>query len=191
MNRNELEILVASEPSEAIFMSEGLNCMIARNPELKTYCGYVGIPKEHKFYGLSCDDTVLKTESTVIYPNDKILNMLYMLRKEPENVPLSLLFNVHGGLSYASNNNPLFRDVEDTLWWLGFDCGHSDDLAPFELFNDEELEPQTVKLLNLFKTMQQKLNDSLPESERIVRTYKDFNFVKNEIESLAKQLNTI
>ncbi len=37
-------------------------------------------------------------------------------------------FHVHGGVTYASSHP---RDPNETdLWWVGFDCAHSNDLCP-------------------------------------------------------------
>ena len=51
---------------------------------------------------------------------------------------------------------------DDGLWWLGFDCAHYDDIAP--------------------GMMQFGLRDG---------TYKDFEYVKQEVTSLVAQLNNM
>jgi hypothetical protein len=79
---------------------------------------------------------------------------------------------VHGGLTYADKcregadpsegicHVPLPGRPED-VWWLGFDCAHLWDLTPG----------------------MEDLGVTLPDE-----TYRDFEYVKAEIEQLAKQL---
>jgi hypothetical protein len=80
----------------------------------------------------------------------------------------------HGGLTFAD----LCRDSKDEskgvchpkegcaneeVWWLGFDCAHSGDVMPkYDRYNYDEY----------------------------YSSYKSFQYVKGEVESLAKQLTT-
>ncbi|GBQ39043.1 hypothetical protein [Komagataeibacter europaeus] len=89
----------------------GLPCLIKRNPELGILCGYVGIPPQHPLYGLTYDD-----------------------------MPDAVHEAAHGGLTFtggcshgdeATSICHIPDDGEpDTVWWLGFDCGHWGDLKP-------------------------------------------------------------
>lgn len=46
------------EPDRAEWVHEnGLKCRIVRNPITKTLCGYVGVPKESKFFGVDYDNS--------------------------------------------------------------------------------------------------------------------------------------
>ena len=38
---------------------------------------------------------------------------------------------VHGGLTFGSNNFPDRDDNEKGYYWFGFDCGHAGDLMPY------------------------------------------------------------
>lgn len=79
---------------------------------------------------------------------------------------------VHGGLTFASLCRPSkdgdhkgICHVEEgaankIVWWLGFDCGHAWDICPS--YNHGHFSPED--------------------------TYRDFDYVKREVESLAKQL---
>ena len=40
----------------------GYRCRIWRNPESRTLCGYVGIPRDHRLYGLDHNDSRVETE---------------------------------------------------------------------------------------------------------------------------------
>lgn len=57
--------------------------------------------------------------------------------------------NIHGGLTYASENNPTTRKP-DSLWWIGFDTAHFGDNqnnCPLEYVQSEvlSLAEQAVK----------------------------------------------
>ena len=47
-----------NEPDHAEWVQEvsGYKCRIKRNPTTGTLCGYVGIPKEHRFWGVTYDE---------------------------------------------------------------------------------------------------------------------------------------
>lgn len=59
--------------------------------------GYVGVPPEHPWYGLSYDEIHEK------YPN----------------------LSVHGGLTYS--DSIIGDDESPNTWWVGFDTCHLDD----------------------------------------------------------------
>lgn len=89
----------------------GLPCLIVRN-HFGALCGYVGVPRGHRFYETRYDDVYADGD----YPP------------------------VHGGLTFASKcsagpeNEAICHLVEpgedDDVWWLGFDCGHYLDVQP-------------------------------------------------------------
>ena len=66
------------EPDHAEWVQwiSGYKCRISRNETTGTLCGYVGIPKEHRFWGIS-----------------------YNIDPDPELSDIS--DNVHGGLTYS------------------------------------------------------------------------------------------
>lgn len=85
--------------------AHGLDCMLVRNPVMLNWCGYVGISSDHPDFNRDYGD----------------LEEL----------------NVHGGLTYANlcqgNICHLSDDNGEPTYWLGFDCGHFDDIAPLML----------------------------------------------------------
>lgn len=113
-----------------------LDCLIVRNPHFGFLCGYVGVPKSHSLHGRHYEDVDA---------------------------------DVHGALTFAS---PCETDDHarichipepgrpDDVWWLGFDCGHCDDMSP-TLEKWYFLVPQI---------------------------YKDLDYVMNEVTRLAQQL---
>jgi hypothetical protein len=93
------------EPDRVEWRSEhGFPCLILRS-RLGALCGYVGLPPGHPMHG-----------------------------KEYGDVPV----DVHGGLTYAEHCNGEICHVPaegepDDAYWLGFDCAHSQDIAPYML----------------------------------------------------------
>lgn len=71
----------------------GYTCVVWRN-SFGNWCGYVGIPPSHPYYGKH-------------YDNDEVA------------------LDVHGGLTFSDT---FFEG--STTWFLGFDCGHWNDLVP-------------------------------------------------------------
>lgn len=73
---------------------------------------------------------------------------------------------VHGGLTFSEHCGGLIchPSDNDTVWWLGFDCSHSGDIAP---------------LVGL----------DLPRFERYFERdiYRDEAYVTEEVKNLAKQ----
>lgn len=111
-----------SEPNRMNWKHAGLQCMAVRATSMLHWCGYVGVPREHKAYGQDYD---------AIQGSYK-LNTLTGQYEDSE--PLFDI-NVHGGLTYANKcaghvcHIPEPGDPDD-VWWLGFDCAHYMDLSP-------------------------------------------------------------
>lgn len=95
-------------------------CLALRNL-IGNWCGYVGVPKDHPFYGKNYDECSLKDspceEDYCDHCSGSILN-------------------VHGGItfnSFCNEGNPIegicHQDPEK-VWWIGFDTAHCDDLSP-------------------------------------------------------------
>jgi hypothetical protein len=91
-----------TEPDRVQWSHAGFACLVIRNHLFGNWCGYVGVPEEHPYFGKSYDD-----------------------------VPVE----VHGGLTYEGLCNEHICHAPEpgfpeTVWWLGFDCGHAFDLLP-------------------------------------------------------------
>ncbi len=99
-------------------------------------CGYVAIDKNHPLYGIKYDE-----ECDLI-----------------KQVP-SVIFNVHGGLTYSGSG----RLMNDDFWWFGFDCVHSGDARIDDIYDQNKFSGYGA----------------------IVRTRE---YVEKECESLAQQL---
>lgn len=127
-------------------------------------CGYVGVSKEHPFYGL------------MYHTPTKLIKPRWILRQRVgKRSPLSLLcstigtsegevartlellIDVHGSLTFSGK---LPERPDDEYWWFGFDCAHSDD--------DYFLDPE----------------GSVPAGP----SARDLDYVVEECERLAEQL---
>lgn len=99
------------EPDKLTWKTEaGLPGMIVRN-RLGGLCGYVAVTKEHPLFAVEYNAGE--------WPNS------------PE-----ARFSVHGGLTYSDKCSGNICHVPepgepDDVWWFGFDCVHSGDLAPY------------------------------------------------------------
>lgn len=87
--------------------------------------------------------------------------------------------DVHGGLTYSAfcqENGKICHktDEVDQIWWFGFDCAHAEDIMP--------AHEKYYKQLGLKSTA---------EIMGLRASYKDMEYVKNEVKSLARQLKEI
>ena len=118
-----------NEPDKVQWRDEttGFPCLIVRN-RMGGLCGYVGVPRGHRFYEVDYDNVSLNPDGSY----------------DEDNYPPA-----HGGLTYASKcqvgpeDQTICHVVEpgedDDVFWLGFDCGHWMDLQPRMVMLDREL----------------------------------------------------
>jgi hypothetical protein len=141
----------------------GYECIIMRDPKLGHLRGFVGVPPEHPLFGFKHGA-----------------------------IPLSLGIEVHGGLTYSApcdltaSRHVLEREAHrvchvtrvwkketyatshrprDDAWWFGFDCNLPNDLQPYVI---------------------RRLDYNGPR-----QTYRDDEYVANEVLNLAAQLKAI
>lgn len=119
------------EPNREEFEYQGYHCLIRRSMHAGQLCGYVAVPKGHKYYGKDTD-------------SDELCRI-----------------EVHGGITWANH----FPELQDGLWYIGFDCAHYMDLMPFMSLRDPALWARTGA------------------------TYKDFEYVKSQIKNMVHQFN--
>jgi hypothetical protein len=148
--RPKLEGAWSSEPDKAQWVDEatGLDCLVNRN-RFGAWCGYVGLPPEHPLYGKG-------------YGDDALCDL-----------------EVHGGLNFADTCQEGAEDgwgvchVPEPgrpaeVWWLGFDCGHFQDLVP------GRVEARSAI--------------GSPHPAPYPQVYRTFDYVRAEVRSLAAQL---
>lgn len=129
----------ANEPDRMEFEFAGFPCLIIRHMMLGHLCGYVGVPKGHPWYGVDYMD--------LSYDHD---------------------IDVHGGLTFGSygdseevSENHYYKPSHykgNHLYWIGFDCNHYGDLAPY-----------------------------MYELELLIGNYRDIDYVRREVQKLALQ----
>jgi|SRR5690349_268965 len=97
-----------TEPDIVEWVDEAsrLPCLILRNPESGSLCGYVGVPPGHPAYGYAYSG---------IDEADEVDECIRHIR-------------VHGGLTFSGSRPD---GVEDGLWYFGFDCAHYGDKSYF------------------------------------------------------------
>lgn len=90
------------EPDRVEFKFAGFDCLLQRSPMSYAWCGYVGLPKGHPYYGKSYneDGIDVRVHGGLTYSEE-----------------------CRGAICHET-------DGEDILHWLGFDCCHYNDLAP-------------------------------------------------------------
>ena len=134
------------EPDRVEFEVAGFPTLVRRGIG-GAWCGYVGVPPAHPWFGKDYDE---------------------------------IGADVHGGLTYARECDEHPEDGvchltedEDTIWWLGFDCGHCGDVLP----------AMDYRLRQALGEDRPSLADLSPWPV----TYKDLAYVVGEITSLALQ----
>lgn len=122
------------EPDGAIeFEHKGLPCMLHRGP-LGAWCGYVGLPAGHPWFGKNCSDRVPFTDAMrarmTSIDHVSVLGLFCeaLVPGEEGTMQLDCAVRVHGGVTYARDREPFGKP--DGRWGLGFDCSHSGDLVP-------------------------------------------------------------
>lgn len=154
----------------------GLKCLADRNSFFGTWNGYVAIDDGHPLYAMEKDDTVPMTErvrgrnwNLHRLPAPELIS--YAMSDNHDRITISLLLNIHCGLSYSGWLDGAFElePVEtDKLWGFGFDCNHGQDLAPSRV-----AEFAHIPLLRDFQV------------------YRDLSYVRAECTLLAAQLGDI
>jgi hypothetical protein len=146
-----------SEPDKMQWRDEatGLPCLIVRGP-FGGLCGYVGLAPEHPAYEKHYDEVEV---------------------------------SVHGGLTFSDGcaHGPEESSIchvpdlgePDNVWWLGFDCGHYDDLCPSMRARERQRYEETGDPL------------WLPVVSPYGETYRDLEYVRAETARLAEQLAQI
>lgn len=93
------------------------------------HCGYVAIPPGHPLYGKDYSDPsgFGLSEGTEIGKRGLIAVMCFAADPDMENVPVDMLINVHGGITYARGGEEYPIGSSEECWWFGYDCAHSGD----------------------------------------------------------------
>lgn len=141
---------MANEPEFIEWKEKGYRCMISRNPKFGNYCGYVGIPTDHPWYGKDLDDAEI----------EKI--------------------EVYGGITYASDNHWRIKVAQgdSVVWWLGFDVVHWYDLTMYDVKNNFTPDGKTYKDFEFMQAEVKKLVRACEEAFKNYIPYR-FRISKN------------
>lgn len=150
------------EPDREEFEHAGLKCLILRHHELLNLNGYVGVPKNHPWYGIHYDQCLRGCEGKPSPINPSLI--CYPCIWESDHECPEKLIDVHGGLTFSGMGDGKLRPAG--YWWFGFDCAHAWDLVP-------------------------QMPELLDREQREYETYRNFAYVRAEIKSLAEQLARI
>jgi hypothetical protein len=94
---------------EKEWQSSGLPCVVLMT-EMGHRCGYVGVPKGHRWFGASYDDVRGKDGEWM---------------------------EVHGGLTFGNIGDHAYPSatIDKNIFWFGFDCAHLGDFPDYEWLN--------------------------------------------------------
>jgi len=115
---------------------EAVIIIVKRQDGSKSHrCGYVGIPPEHPLFGIDYAQqapsiTQAVVDAVPLGKKSPILAFTAMVDSDDgESVRRSpdILFDVHGGLTYAGGHQAKYPVETDARWWYGFDANHSGD----------------------------------------------------------------
>jgi hypothetical protein len=144
-----------TEPDKIQWLDEKTEypCLIRRVLKIGVLCGYVGVNKSHPLY-----------ESYDAW-----------------GAPLK----VHGGINFATKCTDHICHVveegeDDDVWWLGFSCNESSDLAPIDL-----AEKHGWKCPPHLKDVELRISQALGKE------YRNVAYVKEQCASLAMQLKEL
>lgn len=110
--------------------------LVARRNTKKAWCGYVGVSPSHPLFNKDYDERVPvpSREKLEVNPTAIMATFLEALHEDDGCCSISVLANVHGGLTYA---HPAWWDEFDPRWYFGFDCAHSGDLTPYAYYTSD------------------------------------------------------
>jgi hypothetical protein len=159
---------------EKIFKHEKLTCVVIFTANGHR-CGYVAVEKTSPLFGINYMDDLNKPELLKELNQTEIgkRGLITLFCWDGKKVTPEILFNIHGGITYANGNScyPITRPRP--LWWFGFDCAHFGDRK--DKYNQRKYFPK-VKI------------DDFMFSEEVIR---DQDYVIHECKNLAEQIRCV
>ncbi len=98
-------------------------------------CGYVGISPDHPLYNIDYSQDIQSPELLQEIKSSTIEKrcIVDVFCWDGKKTTPSMLFNVHGGITYSGTFDRYPTNQIDPLWWFGFDCAHFEDGKDFNL----------------------------------------------------------
>jgi len=163
---------------ESIFHHQGYKCVVIFT-DIGHRCGYVAVGPDHPLFGIDYSQD-LKSKELLQEVSHSTLGkrgIIDVFCWNGEETILSLIVNVHGGLTYSSNKPtgkyPTLHINEE--WYFGFDCAHYEDGKDFNLV-------KKYFSIEIAECLRSYWNTGYPRS---------LEYVQNECRSLAEQLECI
>lgn len=132
-----------NEPDRKHWVDEetGFDCLIVRN-SMGALCGYVGVPNNHKFYGIDYDELDLEVHGGLTYSDT---------------------CDVGGKICHSHEKGDVIANED--VWWLGFDCSHYMDYSPYYSYNDHRDDVKSYKDIAYVENECKKLAIQIKEAE--------------------------
>lgn len=122
--------------------------------------GYVAIPPEHPLYGKHYNDKIhLKNGNKVRFNGNYIGLLVASCEKENDVFPLSLLINVHCGITFSDSVNSMKyapSHIPKDYWVFGFDTAHAGDNQTN--WSKEKVRKETNKFKRIMENIDKLLN---------------------------------
>ncbi len=158
---------------EKDWIHKDLRCVVMMS-SMGHRCGYVGINELHPLYSVNYSDSpdILKDKLEEL-KNSEIgkRGAISLFCWDGESVSPSILFDVHGGITFSDGGKESKYPVESDLWWFGYDCAHCGDAKDLSVVND------TIKEIEL----------KYPTGG----TLRTLEYCVSECESLAEQIHVL
>lgn len=174
-----------TEPDSIDFEAEGLRCAMRRSRN-SSWCGYVGIGPEHPLFGLPTNHPLKLPrawfERRRGFEGAGMMDIFMFAiggKELLEACPISLAFQVHGGVNWAQDSVP--GQPPDGRWWFGFDCAHAGDYVP-------GVQDDLAQMVELMPPETREVMSRIINRESV---YRDQQYVVSECQSLAAQASAI
>lgn len=116
--------------TESVFFHKGYKCVVVFT-SMGHRCGYVAVTPDHPLFGLSYSQDIKSPELLQELKSSTIgkKSIIDLFCWDGEETRLSLLVNVHGGITYSglSHHSTFPMNQFDKAWYFGFDCAHLGD----------------------------------------------------------------
>jgi len=167
---------------ESIFFHKDYKCVVVFTSSGHR-CGYVAVTPDHPLFGIDYSQDIKSPELLQELKNTTIgkRSIIDLFCWNGEETKLSLLVNVHGGITYSKlSHHSIFPTNQfDKVWYFGFDCAHCDD------GKDLNLATQYFGLNKMRWALE--WEEKYPTRDQV----RSLQYVENECKSLAEQLDCI
>ncbi len=153
-----------SEPDRHQWQHAGYACLMVRHEHFGYWCAYVGVDRAHPQYGKD-------------WRKNEALQDLDIGRH--------INYSASCGDRVCHVPEP---GMPDDVWWLGMDFGHAFELAPAMEARDREL----AKTIPALAALRERVAERVAERPEFLReVYRDFAYVQEETEALARALRLL